>query len=62
MVVANDKGHAAALREFGASPSDIRSIGDADRAAQGISEEIEQKSRRAVANGRMVGTFRLRRR
>jgi hypothetical protein len=55
LVAANDRGHAPAMRAIGASPAEIREIRDADRAAQGVTPEIEALSRRALAAARSVG-------
>lgn len=55
LVAANDRGHARAMRAIGASPEEIRAIRDADRAAQGITAEVEAESRRALAAARREG-------
>lgn len=55
LVAANDRGHAEAMRAIGASPGEIRTIRDADRAAQGISPSVEAESRRALAAARRTG-------
>lgn len=52
LVEANDVGHARGMRAIGASASEIRKIRDDDRAAQGITAEIETLSRRAIAASR----------
>jgi hypothetical protein len=49
LIEANDIGHVRALRTMGAVAEEIRSIRDADRAAQGVSGTVEQESRRAAA-------------
>jgi hypothetical protein len=52
LVAANDRGHARAMRAIGANPEEIRAIRDADRAAQGVTPEIEAESHRALAAAR----------
>lgn len=55
LVATNDKGHAVALRSIGATADEIRAVRDADRAAQGVTPEIEAASRRALASARRIG-------
>ena len=55
LVQVNDIGHIAGLRAMGASPAEIRTVRDADRAAQGITGEIEARSREAIRSLRMEG-------
>ena len=43
------------MRAIGASPEEIRIIRDADRAAQGITADVEAESRRALAAARRRG-------
>ncbi|MCM5552391.1 hypothetical protein M4J39_04295 [Pleomorphomonas sp. NRKKF1] len=55
LVEANDIGHARGMRSVCASASEIRKIRDDDRAAQGITSDIEAMSRRAIAASRREG-------
>lgn len=55
LVAANDVGHIRALRELGASDEEIRSVRDADRAAQGISPQVEAGSRAALRQAELIG-------
>lgn len=48
LIAANDRGHIAALVEFGATPEEIVDIRRRDRAAQGITPEEEQQGRDAI--------------
>jgi hypothetical protein len=52
LVEANDVDHVRGLRRMGASAKEIRAIRDADRRAQGITDEIERESRRAVESAK----------
>lgn len=55
LVAANDVGHIRALRDLGASDEEIRSLRDADRAAQGISPQVEAGSRVALQQAERIG-------
>lgn len=55
LIAANDRGHAAGMREIGASIQEIRDIRDEDRRAQGVTGSIEEESRRAIATSRLIG-------
>lgn len=57
LVAANDVGHVPALRAMGATPAEIRTIRDADRKAQGVTEEMERESRHAVAQAEHRGAL-----
>lgn len=59
LVEANDIGHMAALRAQGATAAEIRDIRDADRRAQGVSDEDEQEARRAIAAGEKRGKLTI---
>lgn len=53
LVAVNDVAHIAGLRAQGASEAEIRSIRDADRAAQGVSPQDEALSRDALATAQV---------
>jgi hypothetical protein len=55
LVEANDIGHARGMRAIGADAGEIRAIRDDDRAAQGITAEVEELSLRAIATARRDG-------
>lgn len=57
LIEANDIGHIVAMRALEASPEEICKIRDADRAAQGITPDIEIESRRAISNARYLGSL-----
>lgn len=59
LVDANDKGHIQALIEVGASKDEIVKVREADRRAQGISEEQERDGRLAVAHAETLLNGRL---
>jgi len=50
LIVANDRGYIPAMREMGASDSDIARIRALDRAAQGISDQEERQARESLQN------------
>jgi hypothetical protein len=59
LVAANDVGYVPALRTLGATPDEIRSIRDADRRAQGVTQQIESEARAAVADADQCGSLTL---
>lgn len=59
LVEANDIGHIVGMAKLGASAAEIRAIRDADRAAQGVTPEIEAESRRAVAARKTHSTITI---
>jgi hypothetical protein len=57
LVDANDIGHIAGLRAFGASAEEIRAIRDADRAAQGVAPGDEAVARDTIARAQFRGAL-----
>jgi hypothetical protein len=57
LVDANDIGHVRALRALGITPGEVRTIRDADRMAQGVSDATERESRRAIAAAERGGAL-----
>ncbi|TVR81414.1 MAG: hypothetical protein EA405_08715 [Rhodospirillales bacterium] len=55
LIAANDKGHIAAMRAFGAADEEIRVIRARDRAAQGVKAADEDSARKAIAARRVIG-------
>ncbi|MEW6127209.1 MAG: hypothetical protein AB1757_09235 [Acidobacteriota bacterium] len=54
LVAANDRGHIKAMKEIGATQEEIKQVRAADRRAQGVTEEEEQKAEEAVRNARVL--------
>jgi hypothetical protein len=55
LVAVNDRGHIAALQEFGATAAEIAEVREADRRAQGVTAEQEDRARQAITAARKVG-------
>jgi hypothetical protein len=54
LVAANDKGFIPALQAFGATDSEIQNIRQRDRAAQGVTDDDEQKAVYSIENQLVV--------
>lgn len=59
LVAANDRGHIDAMLDLGATPSEIKDIRDADRAAQGISAEEDAVAQDAIGRASAFGSRAL---